>query len=177
MMINNTSKRYVNALMQTYKKDELGALLQTLESVAGAFKIPKFQDIIKSPTVKEEPKAELIASFIKNPSEKIVNFIKLLAKNGRIALIPQIVEDLRKNISALDNKYLGKIYSDREIDAAKIKDLEEKISKKFNADIKLEPVKSELEGIKIEIEDLGFEISFSIDRLKQKMSEYILKAI
>ena len=77
----------------------------------------------------------------------------------------------------MDNKYLGKIYSDREIDAAKIKDLEEKISKKFNADIKLEPVKSELEGIKIEIEDLGFEISFSIDRLKQKMSEYILKAI
>ena len=31
-MINNTSKRYVNALMQTYKKDELGALLQTREN-------------------------------------------------------------------------------------------------------------------------------------------------
>ena len=30
--------------MQTYKKDELGALLQTLESIAGAFKIPKFQN-------------------------------------------------------------------------------------------------------------------------------------
>ena len=176
-MLDNTSKRYVNALMQVYKKDELGALLQTLESIASAFKIPKFQDIIKSPMLKDEPKVELITSFIKNPSEKIVNFIKLLAKNGRIALIAQIVEDLRKNISALDNKYLGKIYCSRDIDDAKIRDLEDKISKKFNADIKLEPVKSELDGIKIEVEDLGFEISFSVDRLKQKMSEYILKAI
>ncbi|MBP5779262.1 MAG: F0F1 ATP synthase subunit delta, partial [Campylobacter sp.] len=32
-------------------------------------------------------------------------------------------------------------------------------------------------GVKIDVEDLGFEISFSIDRLKNKMSEYILKAI
>ena len=176
-MINNTSKRYVNALILSYKKDELCSVLQTLESVASAFKIPKFQDIVKSPTLKEESKVELIASFIKNPSEKIVNFIKLLAKNRRIALIPQIVEELRKNIAALDNKYLGKIYSATEIDAAKIKELETKISKKFNADITLQAVKSELEGIKIEVEDLGFEISFSVDRLKQKMSEHILKAI
>lgn len=175
-MINNTSKRYVNALILSYKKEELSSVLQTLESVASAFRIPKFRDIVKSPTLKEESKVELIASFIKNPSEKIVNFIKLLAKNRRIAL-PQIVEELRKNIAALDNKYLGKIYSATEIDAAKIKELEAKISKKFNADITLQPVKSELEGIKIEVEDLGFEISFSVDRLKQKMSEYILKAI
>ena len=75
-MINNTSKRYVNALILSYKKDELCSVLQTLESVASAFRIPKFQDIVKSPTLKEESKVELIASFIKNPSEKIVNFIK-----------------------------------------------------------------------------------------------------
>ena len=70
MMINDTSKRYVNALILSYKKDELGSVLQTLESVASAFRIPKFQDIVKSPTLKEESKVELIASFIKKSKRK-----------------------------------------------------------------------------------------------------------
>ena len=41
----------------------------------------------------------------------------------------------------------------------------------------LEPVKSDYNGIKIELDDLGVEASFSVDRLKAQMSEYILKAI
>ena len=60
---------------------------------------------------------------------------------------------------------------------SKVKELETQISKKFNANIKLEPVIANYNGVKIDVEDLGFEISFSIDRLKNKMSEYILKAI
>ncbi|MDA3043158.1 F0F1 ATP synthase subunit delta [Campylobacter sp. JMF_01 NE2] len=176
-MIDNTAKKYVSALIKTYKKDELGAVLGTLETISSAFKVSKFGDIIKSPTIKDADKVNLILSFIKDPSDKIVNFIKFLAKNRRIGLIPQITDDLRKNISAMDNKFHGKIYSNQDISEDKIKDLQGKISKKFNAEILLELVKCDYEGIKIEVEDLGFEISFSIDRLKQKMSEYILKAI
>ena len=165
-MIDNTAKKYVSALMKTYTKDELGAVLTTLETISSAFKVSKFGDIIKSPTVKDVDKVNLILSFIKDPSEKLTNFIKFLAKNRRIMSIPQITDDLRKNISAMDNKFHGKIYSNQEIDDKKIKDLQSKISKKFNAEILLELVKSDYDGIKIEV-----------DRLKQKMSEYILKAI
>ena len=41
----------------------------------------------------------------------------------------------------------------------------------------LEVAKSDYNGIKIELEDLGVEASFSMDRLKAQMIEYILKAI
>ena len=60
---------------------------------------------------------------------------------------------------------------------AKKKMLEENLSSKFNAKIKLENVVSEYPGIKIELDDLGVEVSFSIERLKTQMIEHILKAI
>ena len=115
-MIDNTAKKYVSALMKTYTKDELGAVLTTLETISSAFKVSKFGDIIKSPTVKDVDKVNLILSFIKDPSEKLTNFIKFLAKNRRIMSIPQITDDLRKNISAMDNTFHGNIYSNQEID-------------------------------------------------------------
>ena len=100
-----------------------------------------------------------------------------MAKNRRINLIPQIFEGLRSKIAATNNEFHGKIYSSKAIEKSKIKELETQISKKFNANVKLEPVVTDYNGVKIDVEDLGFEISFSIDRLKNKMSEYILKAI
>ena len=176
-MIDNTAKKYVKALVESHKKNELEGVLEIFKALSSAFEVGKFNDIINSPAIKDDEKVNLILSFIKKPDEKISNFIKLLAKNRRINLIPQIFEGLRKNISAQNNEFYGKIYSSQDIEKSKIKELEAQISKKFNANIKLEPVVTNYNGVKIDVEDLGFEISFSIDRLKNKMSEYILKAI
>lgn len=55
--------------------------------------------------------------------------------------------------------------------------MEENFSKKFNSKIKLDGSKSDYNGVKVELDDLGVEVNFSIDRLKSQMSEYILKAI
>ena len=43
--------------------------------------------------------------------------------------------------------------------------------------VEFETIKNDFNGIKIELDDLGVEVSFSIDRLKAQMSEYILKVI
>ena len=176
-MIDNTAKKYVKALIESYKKDELEGVLEIFKALSSAFDTAKFNDIINSPAIKDSAKVDLILSFIKKPDEKISNLIKLLAKNRRINLIPQIFEGLRNTIAAQNNEYHGKVYSSSQIEKSKIKELETQISKKFNANIKLEPVVTNYNGVKIDVEDLGFEISFSIDRLKNKMSEYILKAI
>lgn len=176
-MIDNTAKKYVKALIESYKQDELKGVLEIFKSLSLAFELDKFNDIVNSPTIKDSAKVDLILSFIKKPDDKISNLIKLLAKNRRINLIPQIFEGLRSNIAATNNEFHGKIYSSKAIEKSKIKELETQISKKFNANVKLEPVVTDYNGVKIDVEDLGFEISFSIDRLKNKMSEYILKAI
>lgn len=176
-MINNVAKKYVKALVEKQSKNEINNVIQTLDIVAKAFGVEKFNDIVNSPFISEDEKIELICSFIKDPTEKFKNFIKILAQNQRLELIPQIVEGLKSNISFMNNEFSCKIYSNQEISKVKIKELEENFSKKFDAKIKLIPILSNYDGIKIDLEDLGFEVSFSIDRLKAKMSEYILKAI
>ena len=57
------------------------------------------------------------------------------------------------------------------------KELEDKFSKKLNANINFDSKKTNYDGIKIELSDLGFEASFSMSLFKAKLSEYILKAI
>ena len=91
--------------------------------------------------------------------------------------MPNIVSELLAQKSKMDNVFYGKIYGGSQISQAQISDLESSFSKRFNAKIILEPVKSDYNGIKIELDDLGVEASFSVDRLKAQMSEYILKAI
>ena len=59
----------------------------------------------------------------------------------------------------------------------KIKELEDKFSKKLNANIEFESKKVDYDGIKIELSDLGFEASFSMNLFKEKLTEHILKAI
>ena len=112
-MIDNTAKKYVKALIESYKKDELEGVLEIFKALSLAFDTAKFNDIINSPAIKDNAKVDLILSFIKKPDEKISNLIKLLAKNRRINLIPQIFEGLRNTIAAQNNEYHGKIYSSK----------------------------------------------------------------
>ena len=58
-----------------------------------------------------------------------------------------------------------------------VKDLEEKFGKKFDTTLSLSQNICDYDGIKVDIDGLGVEVSFSADRLKSNLSEYILKAI
>lgn len=173
----DVSKKYVQALVLDSKPEELVELLKSITNIAVAFNEKEFKDAINSSFVDKNKKVELILSFIKEPSKKLENFIKVLADNNRLNLLPQIKKGLQSKISVMANHYIGKIYSNAEISKEKIQELETQFSKKFNAVIKLYPVKSDFNGMKIEIEDLGVEISFSMDRLRSQISEHILKAI
>ena len=176
-MSNIIAKKYVKAIVEEFKGEDLTKLVDLLSDLAKAFGNAKFSEIIGSSTISNSQKTDFILSMLKGQNQKVLNFFKILSQNKRLSLIPEILEDLKTKISMDKNEYSGKVYSKNEISDAELKDLENKFSKKFDAKIKLEAVKSDYNGIKIDIEGLGVEISFSIDRLKSKMSEYILKAI
>ena len=176
-MSENIAKRYVKALIEVCKKDELNDVLKGLKAIVSAFGVAKFNDIIKSPTVSKKDKISLILSFLKEPNVKIENLLKILMKNGRISLLPQIYDGIKESIALSNNEYQGKIYTKENLDEPTIKLLETNFSKKLNANIKFVCIAGNYTGVKIDISDLGYEICFSIDRLKSAMSEYILKAI
>ena len=105
------------------------------------------------------------------------NFIKLLGANKRLELIPAILNEMKIEQSLLENTYRGEVIGNFDLSADQLKALEENFSKKFDSKIKLDGSKSDYNGVKVELDDLGVEVNFSIDRLKSQMSEYILKAI
>lgn len=170
-------KKYVKALVDSLNEQELKEFDESLNLIKSAFSVDKFINIIHSKDIKNIQKVKLIFSFIENPSQKLTNFIKLLGLNDRLELIPSIVDELVFQRAKKQNEFTGIIQSSFDINAQKITDLEQSFSKKLNAKIKLKHIKTQYSGIKISIDDLGVEVSFSIDRLKSLMAEYILKAI
>jgi F-type H+-transporting ATPase subunit delta len=176
-MNNTVAKRYVKALMESFEGSQLGAISKELGAVSEAFGSSKFKTIISSPDVTKEAKLEFVLSLLSKPSQKLTNFITLIAEHKRLTFLKAIAEELEFQISLKNNKFEGKIYSNSEISKEQIESLEKSFGKKFGAQIDLIGVKSDSSGLKIEINDLGVETSFSLERLKAQMAEHILKAI
>lgn len=171
------AKKYVNALLKSCNDSEISIIENSIKELSNAFSSTKFRNIILSPDVTNEQKEEFVLSLVETKDKKFVNFVKLLAINERLYLIPEITKELKYQISLKNNSYEGEVISNFEIGKEQIAKLEENFSKKFNANIKLEAIVSDYPGVKIQLDDLGVEVSFSLDRLKSQMVEHILKAI
>ncbi len=176
-MISAISKKYVKALLLGIDKEQAKEYYEKLKILANAYELEKMQNIILSPNINKDEKYNFMKSLIENSNENLNNFIKILVENDRVELLPSICDEIRYQISIQENKFAGKIISSKEIDDKSRIDIENKLSNKFNSTIILKNIITNYPGIKIEIEDLGVEINFSINRLKAQMTEHILKAI
>lgn len=171
------TKKYVKAIMDSFKNEELNIVKDIFRSLSLLFSNQKFSTIISSPDVDKNSKNKFVLSMIDSKNKKIENLLSILNENGRLELIPSIYNELKLQIAKLNNFYIGKITSNSTVSNEQISVLEKKLSDKFQANIKLEVVNSDYPGIKIELDDLGVETSFSLDRLKTQITEHILKAI
>lgn len=171
------AKKYVNALMKSCSDLEINSVEKSINEISNAFSSVKFNNIILSPDLSSEKKEEFLLSLVDDGEVKSSNFIKLLAVNNRLDLIPSISKELKYQISIKNNSYEGEIISNFEISQEQIAKLEDNFSKKFSAQIKLNSIVSNYPGVKIQLDDLGVEVSFSLDRLKSQMVEHILKAV
>ena len=172
------AKRYVKALLDGENAEGMATLLAVFEALSTQFDNEKFVDIISSPSIVASAKEEiLLAAVASLKSDKINNFLKLLAEKNRFELIPEITKQLSKEMAVVNNAYTGSILSDVDMDAKTVKSLSEGLSKKVDANISLEFVKTDFDGIKVEVEDLGIELNFSKERINSSLIDHILKAI
>jgi len=176
-MSNQIARRYVKALLKSFDDKKLEEVYNSLFELSSACELDKFKNIIESPDMDSKKREEFILSLNENSDIEFINFLKLLSQNNRLDLIPEICNELKYQEALKNNRFSGVIMSDFDITPQKIEALEESFSKKFDSTIKL--VKSDMKypGVKVKIDDLGLEVSFSLERLKAQMSEYILKAI
>ncbi len=171
------AKKYVNALMKSCHDSEIDELERSLDEITTAFNSTKFNNIILSADLSIEQKEGFVLSLVDIKAKKSLNFFKLLAEKNRLDLIPSIAKELKYQTSLKSNSYEGDVISNFEISDEHISKLEESFSKKFSATVKLSSVLSDYPGVKVELDDLGVEVSFSLERLKAQMTEHILKAI
>ena len=91
--------------------------------------------------------------------------------------MPYIVEELERQNAFKENVFFGGVYTSENLDEQSLKELENKLSAKFNVKIQLSVQMTQIDGVKIALEELGYELSFSMKTLQNKLSEFILKTI
>lgn len=172
------AKRYLKAIKQRSNAESMQNIALIFSVLAEAFNNEKFNQIINNPDVSKNQKSEILLAAVKSAGYKDVeNLIKLLAEHNRINIIPAIAEVIRKDIAKTTKIYNGIVYSDSDINSKVIEDLGNGLGSRFDSKISLKFVKDNFNGIKVDVEDLGVEISFSKARINNQMIEHIIKAI
>jgi len=171
------AKRYVKALLDISSQKQKNSYVEILNSLSEAFDSSEVKSIINSPIVSNEDKLKLVLDAIGNKSDKnLTNFIKILAENGRLSLLPAISSMVNMEIQKEKNEYQGIIISNDNLTKKSISSLEDTLKKYTGSKIKLSQEKGDIDGLKVSVEDLGIEVSFSKDRVKQQLIDFIKKS-
>jgi len=172
------AKRYVKALLSDSDLEFTQNVTILFESLSKSFDDDKFLNIVTNTDVSAEDKTSLLLEIVKPAnSERVNNFIKILVEHKRINIIPAIAEELRKNLAHVTKTYSGVVFSDTDIKKNVLEDLSSGLSKRYDSKILLSFAKTDFNGIKVEVDDLGIEINFSKDRINSQIIEHIIKAI
>jgi F-type H+-transporting ATPase subunit delta len=172
------AKRYVKALISSTSSDSINAISNKLNVISSAFADEKFNSIISSPEIADIAKVDLIISLVDIANdENLKNLIKLLGEKRRLLLLPYIAKELDSQIAKMNNTYVGVVYTNQELSNDYVSTIEKQFSEKFDVKLSLSQNVCDYDGIKVDIDGLGLEISFSKERLKSQLIDHILKAV
>jgi len=170
------AKRYAKAL--TSVVTDLSGILDVLNALAEALGSAEIKSALFSPMVSGEKKTEMIlAALGQNADSSLVNFIKILGENSRLDLIPAIAKVLNAEQQRISNQYEGVVRSTSSLDEASLNTLEETLKKYTGASIKLKQEQSDIEGLRVLVDDLGIEVNFSKQRVKEQLIDFIKKSL
>jgi len=170
------AKRYASALSSVAK--DLPAILEVLNVLSEVTTSPEVKSALTSPIISTEKKTEMILSSLGNGADiSLVNFIKILGENNRLDLIPAIAKVLNADQQRVANEYEGVLKSASTLDAKALEDLEATLKKYTGSTIKLTQEKTDLEGLRVSVDDLGIEVNFSKQRVKEQLIDFIKKSL
>lgn len=170
------AKRYAQALSSVSK--DLQSNLEVLNVLSDAISSSEIKSMLTSPIVASEKKTEMIlAALGENANGSLVNFIKILGENKRLELIPAITKVLNTDQQRASNEYEGVLKSASSLDEAALADLEATLKKYTGSTIKLKQEKTDLDGLRVSVDDLGIEVNFSKQRVKEQLIDFIKKSL
>ncbi len=170
------AKRYAKALSSVSK--DIAGIAEVLNILTEVVSTPEVQVALNSPIVSSEKKTEMILSTLGDDADDtLVNFIKILGENKRLDLIPAIAKVLNTDLQKASNKYEGILTSKETLDAEALSNLEKTLKKYTGSTIKLTQEKSDFNGLRVSVDDLGIEVNFSKQRVKEQLIDFIKKSL
>jgi len=169
------AKRYAKALSSVSK--DLPGILEVLNVLSEVVSSAEIKSTLTSPIISSENKTAMILSALSDDDVILVNFIKILGENGRLDLIPAITKVLNSDQQRVSNEYEGVLKSTSSLDEATLANLEETLKKYTGSTIKLTQEKSDLDGVRVSVDDLGIEVNFSKQRVKEQLIDFIKKSL
>jgi len=172
------ANRYVNALVDVTSTAQRSEFSEVLSAIAELFKDDSVAEMLTSPLVTANQKTSFILDGLGKDSDvKLQNFIKIIGENGRLDLLPTVAKKLNQAIQKETNEYAGIVSSSNTLGDAELAELEASLKTYTGSTIKLTQVQSDLDGIKVSVDDLGIEVNFSKQRVKEQLIDFITKSL
>ena len=172
------ANRYVNALVDVTSAEERVLFSEKLSAIADAFGDSSVSEMLTSPLVSSDKKTSFVLDGLGKDSDvKLQNFIKIIGENNRLDLLPIVAKKLKQAIQKEANEYEGIVTSSSKLGDEELAELEDSLKKYTGSNIKLSQRQSELDGIKVSVEDLGIEVNFSKQRVKEQLIDFIAKSL
>ncbi len=179
-MIDIIANRYAEALFQLSEEENITKeIYNELHSVLDIVKNNKDLDnVLKSPLVAKAEKVQLIETLFNNKiNNNLKNFLKILVEKGRISSLKSIELTFKQLLNDRDNIIEGTVISAIPLTGEKVKELEEKLSKKYNKNVTLENKvdKSILGGVLIRLGNTQIDgsVKTRLDNIKEQLSQVI----
>ncbi len=177
-MSQQVVQSYANAFYEMASESgKTNRFMEEIEALAPLFKDAEVGPFFKSPLFTNQEKESAIeASMGPSVDADLLDFLKLLARNGRIGFLSQIVEEFKENCSGGKGIKKGEVLSATELSASEKQGLQEAIEKALNLKMNLEfKVSKELLG-GIEARVAGYIIEDSLRSNLKKLNESLKRS-
>lgn len=180
------ARRYVKALCSTLDLKDVLEVIRVLKPLIAAFCNQKFLEILSAPFLKENQKVTFILELLQTDSNykqlsttvvsKLKNFLGVLSEHHRLNLLPSIYSEMVAVNATQNKEYLAHLFGQESYDSDFVSKVESVFSKKLGVKLKVEQERTQQPEVRIVIEDLGVESSFSSQKFQNDLKSHILKA-
>ncbi|HIV49761.1 F0F1 ATP synthase subunit delta [uncultured Helicobacter sp.] len=176
-MMDLIAKKYTRAILETFSVKEVESIVVLFSQLSKVLEDKKVCDFIYSPFLDKAKKEELLVGVFSESEARFENLIRVLVRSNRISAIPEITRMLEKKILADKKHYVAVLKIKEELDSATLQSIAKSLSSKLKVNLDVRQEKAAVDGIRLSVEDLGVEISFSKERFFTDLTNHILKAI
>jgi F-type H+-transporting ATPase subunit delta len=179
------AKVYATALLAAANQQNAAAdVVEQLDSlVADVFDpTPKFEEALNSPLIDHEDRETIIDNVFANRAHPLVlNLLKVLSLNDRIALIRSVARHARRMFDESQNRVAVNVRVAREANSATIEQVRQGVARAFGIEPQLEVSVDPdiLGGIMLRIGDTVYDgsIRTALERSRRQMLDRAVEAI